>query len=495
LGGDSILSIQVVSRARERGLRITPRQMFQYPRLGELAAVSGEVAGVGEAEQGKVAGKAPLTPIQRWYFEQELAAPEHYNQSVLVEVKGGVGREDLKRALERLVEHHDALRLRFERTAGGWEQHYGEEVKVELAGQAGGLQEGMDLQAGPLVRAAYLEPDRLLLAIHHLVVDGVSWRILLEDLGRLLAGEGLPAKTSSYRQWGQALEQYGRAEPLRGELEYWREAAREGFRLPRDFEDGDNTEAALETVGVELDAERTGALLQQVPAAYHTEIDDVLLAALWKTLADWSGRRGVTVAREGHGREEIGAGLDVSRTVGWFTTVYPVRLEGLARDWPGGVLKQVKEQLRSVPRHGLGYGVLRYLGDRPLAGVEEPELSFNYLGQLDRGLGATAGRLALAAGERGRERSPLNRRDHLVDVTAAVTSGRLRVEWNFSRRLHRRETMERLANAYRRALEETIAHCLSPHAGGYTPSDFKDALLSQTEIDALMGELTARKEG
>jgi non-ribosomal peptide synthase protein (TIGR01720 family) len=485
LGGDSILSIQVVARANAAGLRITPRQIFQNPTLEALAAVAGAAAAV-EAEQGMVEGLVPLTPIQRWFFEQDLAEPNHYNQSVLLEVRRQLSRETLERALDTLAAHHDALRLRFRRTAGGWEQTSIAAASVPLDARPDDLQAGLDISEGPLIRAAYFEPGRLLIAIHHLAVDGVSWRILLEDLARLCGGEtALPRKTSSYRQWALALEDYARTPEVQAESEYWAAAAASTFHLPCDFEGGENTEASARAISVALDQERTRALIEQVPAAYHTEINDVLLSALWKVLAEWTGERAVVVGLEGHGREEIAEGLDLSRTVGWFTSLYPVRLEAAMKDWPDGVLKQVKEQLRRVPRRGVGYGVLRYLArDERLAGAAEPEAGFNYLGRFDRG---TEGNwFALAGGERGPERSARNRRDHLLDISAAAVGGELRVSWSYCESFHRRETIERLAASYLRALEDLVAHCRSPRAGGHTPSDFPLARLDQKKLDRLL---------
>jgi aryl carrier-like protein len=237
LGGDSILSIQIVSRAREAGLRLTLKQLFQHQTVAELAGVAGTSAEV-EAEQGLVAGEAALTPIQRWFFEQELAEGHHYNQVVLLEVRQGLAPEVLGQAVSHLQEHHDALRTRFERVGEGWRQEVVGEaavpfVRVELGGigeeergraiegRAEEAQRSLDLSEGPVWRVVLFEvggaPYRLLVVIHHLVVDGVSWRVLLEDLQtsceQLGRGEGvrLPRKTTSFQRWAEKLGEYARS--------------------------------------------------------------------------------------------------------------------------------------------------------------------------------------------------------------------------------------------------------------------------------------------
>jgi non-ribosomal peptide synthase protein (TIGR01720 family) len=382
---------------------------------------------------------------------------------------------------------------------------------------------------------------------HHLVVDGVSWRVLLEDLerGYEQAERGqaveLGAKTASYREWAEALV----AEAERGlgaaEEQYWAEVARaEVTQIPGGTTAGGGTVGAARRVEVVLSAERTRELLQEVPAAYNTQINDVLVTALARTLSWWTasahrndgregieereasahnnGREGVPEAQrsaavlvemEGHGREEVGQGrgqemgagmgegigqtVDVSRTVGWFTSIYPVALEGPAEEDMGAALKRVKEQLRRVPRRGLGYGVLRYLGDREVSArlqeMQPAQVGFNYLGQLDRVVGEERW-LAVSEESAGAEREGSGHRVHAVEVSGYVVGGELRMGWEYDGERYKREEMEGVAGRYKRELEELIAHCVREDAGGFTPSDFPDAELNQTELDELMGQLT-----
>jgi len=525
LGGDSILSIQAVARANQAGLSLTPRQLFQYPSVAGLTAVAGSVATTAliQAEQGVVEGPLPLTPIQCWFFDQELPQPHHWNQAVLLEVKERLEPELLEQAARHLLVHHDALRLRFRRGEAGWEQMNagvdGEvpfsvvdlsqlteaEQRAAIEARAAEHQADLDLTAGPLLRLAYFDlgadrPDRLLVVVHHLAVDGVSWRILLGDLqvayGQLQGGEEavLPSKTTSFRHWARRLAEYARSEPMRQELDHWLSLAKHPVvPLPVDFPSGSNTEADAQTVTVSLEAEETRTLLQEVPSAYGTEINDALLAALTQAFARWTGSPTLLVDLEGHGREPLFEDVDLSRTVGWFTTIFPVCLDLRRASGPGEALTTVKEQLRRVPGRGIGYGLLRYLcHDQEvvtrLEALPQAEVSFNYLGQFDQILDQ-ASPFRLARESAGGSRSLQGRLGHLLSVNGGVADGRLQMEWTYSRRLYRRETVERVAEAFIQALRAIIAHCRSPEAVGYTPSDFPDAGLSQEEIDRLLVEV------
>jgi amino acid adenylation domain-containing protein/non-ribosomal peptide synthase protein (TIGR01720 family) len=517
LGGDSILSIQVVARARRAGIEVSPRQVFQYQTIAGLAAVAGSAAAV--AEQGRAEGPVALTPVQAWFFEGEQPTPAHHNQAVLLEVDPSVADDALEAALAAVLDHHDALRLRFRRTERGWEQWHADDAgialeRIDLAGMDAAAQDraqeeaatarqgSLDLEGGPLGRAVLFHRGErgrvLLLALHHLVVDGVSWRILRDDLelACLQAARGetvdAGARSTSFARWSEALAAYAGSEELAAEAAYWRAQGPEGTApLPVDGT-GPGTVATARTVSVGLDAEATHALLHDVPAAYRTQINDVLLAALAQALGGWTGSPRVRIALEGHGREEdVAAGVDLTRTVGWFTSIYPVVLDTAGADGPGDVLKRVKEQLRAVPRLGIGYGVLRYLSPdaevrRALAEQDAPQVSFNYLGQFDGGTG-TSERLRFASGARGADVAADTRRRFLLDVGGGVAGGALQMAWTYDEGTHARETIERVAEAFLAALRALIAHCTSADAGGVTPSDFPLAALSQAELDGVVG--------
>ena len=531
LGGDSILSIQVIARANQAGLRLTPRQIFQSPTVAGLAAVADRGLHV-QAEQGAVEGPVPLTPIQRWFFEQELGEPHHWNQTLLLAVPQGLAREHLREAIGALLAHHDALRSRFVRSESGWQQHNaglesGDEIPLswvdlsglpeaerqsELERHAAAVQASLDLVRGPLMRVAHFDlgpglGGRLLLTVHHLAMDGVSWRILLEDLQMIYQQINrrepiqLPPKTTSFRYWAERLVKYAQSEPVRKELDYWLGLPWEGVpRLPVDVPGGDNSEKSARSVTVGLSAEETQALLQEVPAAYRTEINDVLLAALSEAWAQWMGRRTLLVDLEGHGREDLFEEVDLSRTVGWFTALFPVLLDLEGVEGPGETLKAVKEKVRRIPQHGLGYGLLRYLREEPevveqLRALPTADMSFNYLGQFDRVLGVSpASRESTAFGPAeeafGPDRSPSGQRTHLLDINGGIVGGRLQMEWTYSENLHRRSTVEHLAGGFLEALRALIAHCQSPEAGGYTPSDFAEFGWGEEDLESIVAEIS-----
>ena len=511
LGGDSIQSIRIVGRAAQAGVTLTVRQMFEHQTIAQLVGVASTVSEV-VAEQSAVVGRFALTPIQRWYLQEESAQAHHFNQAMLLRFTRRITRGVLEGALGQLLEHHDALRLRYVREASGWWQQSAawdgsvplEEIDLRgegdqaqgLSREADRLQGSLDLAHGPLLRAGLFElsggEQRLLLVIHHLVVDGVSWRILLEDLCHAyeqLEGGGtvyLGAKSSSFKSWSEQLQVYADSAQLREELPYWQSLRTvQTVSLPLDHEQGRNSVASGRTVSVGLSEEQTSALLQEVPQVYHTQINDVLLTALALALEQWAGAGRQLIALEGHGREELFAQVDVSRTVGWFTSIFPVVLDTGGEGDVGAVLKRIKEQLRGIPRRGIGYGMLRYMGAAPeLMQDREPGLSFNYLGQFAEGAGAT-GWLRRAEEGTGLSRSLEGMRKQLIEVNASVSAGQLRLHWSYSNALHERARIEALAQGYIEKLQQLIAHC-QRSAGGYTPSDFPLARQSQEQLDQII---------
>ncbi|HEY6187654.1 MAG TPA: amino acid adenylation domain-containing protein [Pyrinomonadaceae bacterium] len=524
LGGDSILTIQVIARARAAGLSLTARQMFTHPTVAELAAVAGGTRAAVEAEQGTLTGEVKLTPIQHWFFAQEFENPDHWNMAVMLEASRVLRPLYVEEALAHLVRHHDALRLRAEPSAAGWRAFITDDVRgqfgfrpVDLssvgdAEQAEAIERvacethpALSLPLGPLVRAVLFElgegrAQRLLLVVHHLVVDAVSWGILLDDLSslcdQLQRGDAmkLPSKTVSFKAWAQHLERYSASEAAQQGAGYWTALSmRDSKSLPLDFPGGANLEASTRTISVTLGEEETRSVLQDVPPVYHTQINDVLLTALVAACALWTGEDALLLELEGHGREELFEGVNLSRTVGWFTSAFPVLLKLDGPFVPGKALRSVKEQLRAIQGNGINYGVQRYLSGATEAeavprALLQPGISFNYLGQLDSILeSATIFRLAREGA--GPARDGRNHRTHLLEVNAGVYDRQLRLDWSYSSGLHDRATIEKLASDYLGALRAIIEHCLSPGAGGHTPSDFPPAELDQRSLDALLEAL------
>ncbi|WP_162150808.1 MULTISPECIES: non-ribosomal peptide synthetase [Methylosinus] len=507
LGGDSILSIQIVSRARRAGLTLMPKQIFDLPTVAQLAEAARAQSAI--VEEGVVAGEAPLTPIQHWFFEQELDEPHHWNLAVLLELRDEMTPADFETATRRLVEHHDALRMRFTQRERGWSafvapSEEGDVFHVEdlssvpaeaheetIAARATQWQRRFDLAAGPLFRIVWFDlgasaKPRILLAAHHLVVDGVSLRILLEDMesacrqaksGRAIT---LPAKTTSYRTWARRLSQT--AIPP-GDIDYW-SALDEIEAQPLHVENprGSRRRRHGAEARVALDAETTRALLQDAPAAYHTRINELLLASFARAVCAWTGSNVVTIDLEGHGREDVIAGVDVSRTVGWFTSIYPVRLQDVLESDPEQLIKSVKEQLRRIPTNGFYHGVRRYLRDE---GGARGDILFNYLGRLDQALSPDSP-FAPATGASGENLSLEGSFSHEWEIVGDVTDGCLRLCWRFSAERYSRSTIEALAAEWKRELEGLVRHCLDVETSSFTPSDFPLSTLGQADLDRLI---------
>ncbi|MGA9994161.1 MAG: amino acid adenylation domain-containing protein, partial [Pyrinomonadaceae bacterium] len=446
---------------------------------------------------------------------------DHWNMAVLLEARGPLQADLLEQALAHLIFHHDALRMRFVRETEGWrafiKEYTGEQFQlrtVDLSGVAEEkqpetikavaveTQSQLSLTDGPLLRAVLFElgegrAPRLLVVVHHLVIDGVSWSILLDDLAslyrQLQGGEHCqpPSKTTSFKSWAEHLEKHARSADAQDASAYWTTLATGEFKsLPVDYPGGANLEASTRTISVALSVEETRSLLQEVPPVYHTQINDVLLTALVVAFERWTGESALLLELEGHGREELFPDINLSRTVGWFTSAFPVLLQLDDPAVPGKALRSIKDQLRAIPDGGINYGALRYTDAQPelaatLRSLPQPCVSFNYLGQVGRML-ESASIFGLARESVGPTRDGRNRRTHLLEVNAGVFNGELRLDWSYSSGLHDSATIERLAKTFAQALREIIEHCLSPGAGGYTPSDFPLAKLDQRKLDELL---------
>ncbi|WP_367127827.1 amino acid adenylation domain-containing protein [Saccharothrix sp. HUAS TT1] len=512
LGGDSILSLQVVAHARAAGLHLTSRDVFTHQTIAALAAAA--TAHSPRPETAPSGGPAPLTPIQHWFFDTVRHAPHHFHQAVYLELAEHADPRAVRAAVQALHAHHDALRTRFDTherrqhvepvAADGFERlDLGAlpppEQDAEIDRAARAAQTGMDLATGPLLRAQVFllgagRRPRLLLTAHHLVVDGVSWRVLLDDFDRAYhqAARGEPVDlgtpTTSFTDWARRLTAWATGGGAADEIAHWTRTAAEARAVPPPPTDdtGPDTVAHLATVRVRLDRGRTRALLKEVPGAYRTRIDDVLLSTLGPVLARWTGRRRVLVGLEGHGREELFDDVDLSRTVGWFTSLYPLVLDVDPESGWDGTIKSVKEQLRAVPGRGVGYGVLRYLAGVPDLEVE-PAITVNYLGQFASGAADPASAYCVLPERPGADQDPGQRLTQTIGVVGVVEDEELTLTWVYSTGLHREATVAGLAAEHLRALQELIEHCTRPGTGGSTPSDFPLAGLDQAAVDRICG--------
>ncbi|BBH13306.1 non-ribosomal peptide synthetase [Chromobacterium haemolyticum] len=529
LGGDSIASILLVSRARRQGLLLSPREVFLHPRVEALAAVARPVAAI--AAEDTAEGPLPATPIIRWWLERGGPQGGFY-QSMLLQTPAGLEQAHLAKALQALLDKHDALRMRLDADGGLSVPPVGStsaqdclrriaadaHLEIPPADIAAAARQ-LDPAAGAMLRALWLDagpdaPGRLWLGIHHLAVDGVSWRILLPDLASawrdVQAGRPiqLDPVATSFRRWALLLNEDAVRAARAAETPMWAaiQSQPDPLLSPCPLDPALDTAGTSRRLSVGLPAAVTTELLTRVPALFHAGINDVLLTGFALAVARWrqdQGRSDGTVVRlelEGHGREELGEHCDLSRTVGWFTSLFPVCLDpgvsaAAALDDAavlGDALKRVKEQLRALPDRGLGYGLLRYLNPETaarLSGAPPAQLGFNYLGRF-----ATPARgdwmpAPEAAGLDGNS-DPSVPQSHAIELNAATHDGpdgpELVATWLWAGRLFDRQEIERLAEDWFDALRALARLGHAPDVGGSTPSDHPLAGgLSQEEIDLI----------
>ncbi|MFG6101396.1 condensation domain-containing protein [Leptothoe sp. EHU-05/26/07-4] len=538
LGGDSVVSVQVAALANQVGLKLTPQQLFEHPTIADLAAVA-QTAPAIQADQGLVTGLIPLTPMQYEFFEQNLADSHRWSPTILIVVQQALVPALLEEALQQLLKYHDALRLNFVQRESGWQQTSAApkavapwmhldlaELSVEaqtsaIEATAVKLNASLNLATGPLISFAFLNAGtegetRLLCAIHPLVADSVSLKILFEDLHRayqyLSQGRAvqLGPKTTSFKYWSERLQTYAKSSQVASELDYWRSLSQQPFwDLPVDHPEGINSEASVRTISITLTAQETRSLLYEIPTVYKAEIEEVLLTALLQALETDAEGRSLLVHVEKHGRSAMNhADIDVSRTVGQFTTAFPVRLASKQGASLGEALKALKEQLRSVPNQGLGYGVLLYLrGDTEIAEQLQrlqPTVSFSYLGAVTQTPAKSEPTSQLTEGEISHNQSFSFRtiqqpkaflsssqatRPYVLEISGYVAGEQLQINWKYSENLHHGSTMQNWSQQFTKKLQSFINATQSPHTDSYTTSDFDAAKMSQKDLSKLLSQI------
>ena len=523
LGGDSILSIQIVSRLKQSGLTLSVKQLFQQQTVAQLASIANTTHRI-VAPQEKLSGTYVLGPIQHWFFETFTTCSQHFNQSVYLHVSQQVEGVTLEQATQQLVEHHDLLRSKFLTASDNVEisqafiQNESRFKIVEchdlstspadrtdtlIRDIAQHAQASLALQTGDLIRAVLFQmpagqANRLLLIVHHLVIDGISWRILLEDLESLLVQHSqnqplqLKPKTSSFAQWTAALSQYANSQHALKDLTYWQTQVNQRVpSLPVDFVSDPSSNTFESTIHLEssLDAEMTQSLLTDVPKVYQTQINDILMTALVTALGRWTNLQEFEISLEGHGREDLFDELDMTRTIGWFTSLFPVRLSYREDEDLAQTIRRIKDRMRSIPTNGLTYGLLRYLNaneqtKRSMTQRTPSPISFNYLGQFDQ---ATNGQVLLdeAAGDTGSDIGSSGQRQALIDINSRVSSGQFILHISYSKNIFAAKTIEDFSALYLNELRNIVRHCAERQSTPFIGDSFPLATLSEKHYTAL----------
>ncbi|MEM7304709.1 MAG: amino acid adenylation domain-containing protein, partial [Pseudomonadota bacterium] len=523
LGGDSILAIQMIAQARSQGLGLHPRDIFQYPTLFTLSTYAKQNQAKVTINQEPVTGLIPLLPAQQWFFDQNLQYPEYWNQSLLLSIDRPLSETLLKQALDQLVKHYDTLRTRFFFKDGLWNQEILEDLpdsneyfifikqkstslESSIAQISEQVQSSFILNNPPLWKLVYIELStqsgverRLLWVCHHLIVDGISWRLLLTSLfnlyQQLQVGQTprLSAKTHSIKDWMNFLEEYD----FQSQLTYWKKQCDCSHEFSLDKPEGNQQMCSQTTLTRELDKEITYQWLNEVPVKYSIKSDELLIIALMQSLFKWSKLTELQIVLESHGRDahklSIENNIDLSDTIGWLTAMYPLVFTYQAdhENDPGELIKLHKAKIRSIPDQGIGYGVLRWTGDDADSELLsfKPNVRFNYFGQGDSVL-ADSSIFHLAKESTGHARHPENLQDVKFDINAFVINGRLKLHWNYSTEQYFPETIQTLMDMTLDNLDKLVEYCIgNNHDRGLIAEDFPEMDIDNRELDELLDNI------
>jgi amino acid adenylation domain-containing protein/non-ribosomal peptide synthase protein (TIGR01720 family) len=511
IGGDSIKSIQVLSRMNQLGYKIEMKELFQNPTIAELAPKVKKFENT--SEQTTITGQIPLTPAQMWFFNTHHRDIHHFNQSAMFYSRETLEEEAVKAIFTKIQQHHDVLRMTYKEENGkmiqidhGLDYPFSLEVydfrnqensMAALEAKATEIQASIDLENGPLMKLGLFHREQghfLLIAIHHLVIDAVSWRILFEDIETLYQqyrkGEplALPLKTDSFKLWAEKLSDYANSETFLKEKAYWNTLASTNVpSISKDFEKPGDYRKDEKSLSFSLDEGETHDLLTKANHAFGTEINDILLTALAMGIKETWNHTRVLISLEGHGREEIMTDIDISRTLGWFTSAYPLVLDVTPENDLARQIKEVKETIRKIPNKGIAYGILKYLtreeNKKDTRFQLNPQFGFNYLGQFDADVGEMS--FEMANQYSGDAMSPDGERESEFDVSGMIANNRLLLTITYNQNHYRPETIAALLGHFQTQLTRIIDFCLTREKREPTPSDFTYKGLPIEAVDLL----------
>ena len=501
LGGDSIMAIQLVSRAKKKGIILKVRDVFTHQTIQEIAKnLKNDIAAI--SEQGLLEGESGLLPINHYFFERKFNNHNHYNQSVLFSVSKDIDAVIIDKAVAYLVKQHDVLRLRFEQKEGVYQGVFtsdfpglslevvtenDEPIAAQITNICNSYQENLSIEYGEIAKFVLIQTpsadqfNRLFIVVHHLATDGVSWRIMVEDLSAyitsLLANNEVAPeeKTTSFRQWQQRLKEYANTDELQFDFSYWKSIVAKNSILPQDTNyDGITTYAQTKSSSISLTKQETKSLVQNCHHVFGTEINDLLLSALSLSLSKWSGKPEIIIGLEGHGREDLFDDIDLSRTVGWFTSLYPVLLQSNEKDLAATII-QTKETLRRIPNKGIDYGVLRYLSsDKKIQSelsIDVEQIIFNYLGQFGTGE-SEKGLFDFAPESAGASIGSENKISSKIAINGSLIGDVLSFAWTYDANRYKEQTIKTITNNFKDALLKIISLCEETTEHIKTPFDY-----------------------
>ena len=509
LGGDSILALQIIARAQENSILLSTQDIFEFQTIKKLDDVTFHHMKQTEKNEFMSDSPTPIVPIQQWFFENEFDNPHHWNQSILLRTKEQLNFLSLESAVEQLIQHHEAFNTKFRAGDGYWtivedrenaysiefvdistHSHKGEKIIKEAIIQG---QSSLNIKDGPLVKAIVFshkekKESLLFLTIHHLIVDGVSWRILLEDLQTLYQGIQnnnkviLPAEVTSYKEWAFTLKQYAQGQEIVNEIPIWEKITKIGFEIPKllDRTDMPNREEDIKERRIKFSKMETKMLLTQVNRTLGLKIQEVLIASLVITLKKWSNDSHIKVDLEGHGREPLVQGVNLSRTVGWFTTIFPFSIEFSEETSLLQEVTHIIRRYRALPHNGIGFGILKYLSGIKFDEEYPSEVSFNYLGQINTSeFKSSLFEMENDSVEPLRDKK--SERAYLLDLEGAIYNGELSLNWMYNPKFHKEETIELLSATFRETIESILNLAGQFKTEKYQPKDFPKVNLSKEE--------------
>ncbi|WP_298500442.1 condensation domain-containing protein [uncultured Algibacter sp.] len=516
IGGDSILSIQILSKARKVGIELKANQIFENQTIAELALFSKKNKPKNITEP-IITGEVSLTPIQHWFFETHKIAPHFWNQITEIKnISNTISSNQIESIATKLVFHHDTLRSSFTLKDEIWKAYIlnPESIKPfesislqsieskntqdsEIQKTIETIQNNFKLSDGGLFKILYfnckkIQENRIFIIAHHLIIDFVSWNIIFHDIQFALKQIEnnkeitFNKKTDSIKKWGEYLKALVNSKQIQNELEFWLSQKKDLKQFPVDFKINSNVynEKSIVNYTSIIDKKGTTTLLFKGNELYNTKIEDLLITALSKTLFEWANMEHICLGLERQGRALDDDTIDISNTVGWFTSYFPVTLENNNVDDIGEKIKSVKEQLNAIPNNGIGYTIIKYLTNKNKTDLDiNPKVIFNYLGNTNDTLDNSKINFQfLSHGTR----SQLSERTYQIELNTYVKNGKLNINWSYTKALYKEITFIKLANAFETNLNELITYCNKKESGEYTPSDFPESGLNQEDLDSLM---------